>query len=84
MGDQLVFRRSVPGWRPVQQLVEDEAQRPDIAFRSVLLSLEDLNGHVERRAHNSTVLESLAIGLFGEAKVTDLDHAIVNEDVFWF
>jgi hypothetical protein len=48
---QLVLAVAPPGRLAVQQFVEDEAQRPDVALAGVLQRLEDLQRHVERRAH---------------------------------
>jgi hypothetical protein len=64
----------------VQDLVEDDSDRPDVVLEGVDVALERLRTHVERRAHVHRFL-GVGSGLLGEAKVSDLDHFILQQDV---
>ncbi len=81
VADQLQLRVGSPGSVPVQELVEDEAQGPDVALAGVLLALEDLEGHVERRSDGGGHHLRLALHLLGKAEVAEFEEFALLHDV---
>lgn len=51
---KLILSISFPRGFSMQHFIENETQRPYIAFTCVLLGLQDLNRHVERCAHRGS------------------------------
>jgi hypothetical protein len=79
---QLLLISCFPGGISMNHFVEDDAERPDVAFCCVLGFLEDLRDHVYRTAHKGFEhLRAVVVHIFGEAEVTDFVHSVIDEDV---
>ncbi len=79
--DQLEFSMCSPRCFVVYHLIEDEPDRPNIAFRGIRLRFQYLQRHVERCAYRSCVFDPLSDVLFGKAKIADFDHALAEHDI---
>jgi hypothetical protein len=81
--DKLELSVCRPGGFSVKQLIEDEADGPDIALGSVRLRLEDLDGHVEGRTDRGCIFDAFSYVFFGEPKVSNLNDALTEHNVRW-
>jgi hypothetical protein len=73
-----------PGRVPVQQLVVDQANRPQIRLVRVVRPVEDLRRHVQRCANyrvHYCVLPVLQV--LGETEVADFAAPVLEQDVSW-
>lgn len=67
----------------MQDLVQNNAHRPDIVFCGVDIALQCLRTHVKRRADVDCFL-GVGGGLLGEAEISDFDHLVPEEDIGGF
>ena len=77
LGDDLRHRVAVEWARVADELVEDDAHRPDVGALVDVLGVGELLGrHVERRAHGRGRLGERDAIVFelGDAEIEDLDH----------
>lgn len=81
--DEIFFAGGIPRQPPEKQLVENNAQRPDVAFAGVPLVLEDLRGHVEGSPHSRFEHLTLVLGVLGEPKVSNFESALGVQNVGW-
>lgn len=82
--EQLHHRRGHEGRLAEEQLVEAGPDRPDVGFGVVLLVVEHLRSHVERRPQHRGRHIGVGAQQLGEAEVGDLDVAVVLQDVGQF
>lgn len=62
-------------------LVEADSYRPDVCLDIIGLAVQHFRGHIERRPQDSLDLLILGAQQFGEPEVSQLNDAIVLEDV---
>jgi hypothetical protein len=65
----------------MQQLIEDNAQRPNITLCRIVLLVKDLRGHINRTAHTCFIGNSWVLDNFTEPEIAYLEISTVNEDV---
>lgn len=83
VSDQLELSLSREGGLLMEQLVEDEADCPDVALRGVGLRLQDLDGHIKRSADRRRVFDAFGYVLLGEPEIPDLDYSLAKHDIGW-
>lgn len=81
--DELGDGGRLEGAEPVEHLVEDDSQRPDVCFGAVDLSPEDFGRHVDGRPKHGFGHVGL-LQAFAEPEISELDDALVEEDVVGF
>lgn len=82
--EQLRLVSSSPRRIPKQHFVKDDAYRPDIAFRSVGCSLQDLRCHVNWTADTGFQhLGAKVIHVLGKTKIRNFIHAVIDQNICW-
>jgi hypothetical protein len=64
----------------MNHFIENEAKRPDVAFGSVRLRLEDLGRHVQRSSDSTLDFEGFVFFL-SEAKITNFGVTFRHHDI---
>ena len=73
-----------PRWTALQELVDGDSQRPNIAFRRVYFVKQCLRAHVERSSDLVAIFESGGTGFDRKAEVSKFNSIAMHEDVARF